>query len=70
MKEEIGDSNGSLILGLLGVAFVALKLTGYITWSWRWVTLPFWGGIAITIGLVLAVLILPLVLGIIARLFK
>lgn len=41
-------SNGGIsILGLLGVLFVGLKLTGYITWSWWWVTLPFWGGLAV-----------------------
>lgn len=28
---------------LLGVLFVGLKLTGYISWSWVWVTLPIWG---------------------------
>lgn len=27
---------------LLGVAFVVLKLTGIINWSWWWVTFPFW----------------------------
>ena len=30
------------IIGLLGVLFVGLKLTGYITWSWLWVLSPFW----------------------------
>jgi hypothetical protein len=29
---------------LLGVLFVALKLTHVIDWSWWWVTLPFWLG--------------------------
>ena len=33
------------VLGLLGVVFVTLKLTGVIAWSWLWVTVPFWGGI-------------------------
>ena len=37
------------VLGLLGVVFVTLKLIGYITWSWWWVTAPFWGGFAIVI---------------------
>lgn len=36
----------SLILGLLGVLFVALKLTGYIAWSWWLVLLPFYFGLA------------------------
>ncbi|WP_218032425.1 hypothetical protein [Paenibacillus humicus] len=34
-------------VGLLGVVFITLKLTGVIDWSWWWVTLPFWGGPAI-----------------------
>lgn len=33
-----------LLLGLLGIAFVVLKLTAVISWSWWLVTLPFWGG--------------------------
>lgn len=32
----------SPVLGLLGVAFVVLKLTGVIGWSWWWVLAPFW----------------------------
>lgn len=43
------SNNGSLVIGMLGVAFVVLKLTGFINWSWWWVTLPFWGGLAIVI---------------------
>ena len=31
------------ITGILGVAFVVLKLTRVIDWSWWLVTLPFWG---------------------------
>jgi hypothetical protein len=34
-------------LGLLGIVFVTLKLTGVIDWSWWWVTLPFWFGLAL-----------------------
>lgn len=30
------------ILGLLGLLFIALKLTHQIDWSWWWVTAPFW----------------------------
>lgn len=29
-------------LSLLGVAFVVLKLTDNIDWSWLWVLAPFW----------------------------
>ncbi|MGN7360035.1 hypothetical protein ACTHPF_27020 [Paenibacillus sp. SAF-054] len=44
-------SGGIGVIGLLGVAFVVLKLTGYIDWSWWWVTIPFWGGLAIVFSI-------------------
>jgi len=46
------SSSGTSIAGLLGVAFVVLKLTGVITWSWWWVTAPFWGGLVIALGII------------------
>ena len=33
---------GPGILGLLGIAFIVLKLVGIIDWSWWWVTAPLW----------------------------
>ena len=30
------------VTGLLGVAFIILKLCGVIDWSWWWVLSPFW----------------------------
>lgn len=36
------QSYGISISGMLGVAFVVLKLMGYISWSWWWVLAPFW----------------------------
>jgi hypothetical protein len=55
------ENRGTSIVGLLGVAFVVLKLTGVIDWSWLWVTAPFWAGIALAlvlfvIGVVFAVI--------------
>ena len=47
MSKKHDSSGGVGVLGLLGVAFVVLKLTGHINWSWWWVTLPFWGGFVI-----------------------
>lgn len=41
-------------LGILGLIFITLKLTGHITWSWLWVLSPFW----IPIGLGLLILFL------------
>ena len=51
------SSAGVGVLGLLGVAFVVLKLVGVIDWSWWLVTLPFWGGLALVLGIGLLVLI-------------
>lgn len=33
--------------GLLAILFIALKLTGYIDWSWWWVLAPLWAPVAI-----------------------
>jgi len=47
---------GTNILGLLGIAFVVLKLTGVIDWSWWWVLSPFWiGAVLITVFVLLGV---------------
>ena len=63
MSKNSSSNNGGVVMGLLGIAFVVLKLIGIITWSWWWVTLPFWGGIAL-------VLLVLLVIGIIALAIK
>ena len=47
------SSSGIGVFGLLGVVFVTLKLTGYITWSWWWVTVPFWGLFALILAIAL-----------------
>ena len=36
------SSSGIGFAGLLTVAFVVLKLTGFINWSWWWVLSPVW----------------------------
>ncbi|ENG5503504.1 TPA: hypothetical protein ACPZN0_002443 [Yersinia enterocolitica] len=41
----------------LGLIFITLKLMGYITWSWWWVTAPFWGGLALWL-VIIAVLLM------------
>lgn len=35
-------STGITFTGLLTIAFIVLKLTGQITWSWWWVLSPVW----------------------------
>lgn len=52
MSDKTSTSGAGIgVCGLLGIVFVALKLLGYINWSWWWVTLPFWGGFAFCIAL-------------------
>lgn len=40
---------GMSLLTVLGVLFIALKLTGHISWSWWWVLAPFYPGIILAI---------------------
>jgi hypothetical protein len=54
-KESNSSSPGGSLLGLLGIAFVILKLCNVIDWSWWWVTLPFWGGLALVLLVVLII---------------
>ena len=49
------------VLGLLGVAFIVLKLVGVIDWSWWLVTLPFYGPVILLI-------IILIIVGLIVRL--
>ena len=52
----MSNSNSRVTLpipGLLGIAFVVLKLCGVIDWSWWWVTAPWWV-VAVVIGFIFA----------------
>ncbi len=61
MADSNSSSGGIGIIGLLGVLFVGLKLGGVISWSWWWVTLPFWGGLALVAGIGVIALMIALV---------
>ena len=52
MSKKVSVTVGPGVGGLLGVLFVALKLTGYIDWSWLWVLAPFWIPWVIILGIV------------------
>jgi len=56
-SDSNASSGGIGVLGLLGVAFVVLKLCGVIAWSWWWVTAPFWGVLALVVALLVVALI-------------
>ena len=40
MAESSGKSSGIGFCGLLAIAFIVLKLTHFINWSWFYVLLP------------------------------
>ncbi len=42
LKNNDTPSSGVSFLDLLTLLFIALKLTGYIDWSWWWVLSPIW----------------------------
>lgn len=60
-KNKLTISIGNLSLPtILFIVFLVLKLTGYITWSWWWVTAPLWVGPAAFFGIIAIALCLGL----------
>lgn len=54
-------SSGIGFPGLLTIAFIVLKLTNYINWSWWWVLSPLWISFGIGITIFLAAMIVIVV---------
>ena len=63
---QASASAGFPIVGLLGVSFVVLKLTGHIAWPWLWVLAPFW----IPASFVILALVVSLLLVIVGAALK
>jgi len=59
-RNPVVVTSGVTPLSLLGVAFIVLKVMGYITWSWVWALAPFW--IPVFIALVLSLILVGIVL--------
>lgn len=62
-KEEISMKNNNTsggigFWGVLGVAFIVLKLTGVIQWSWWLVLAPLWGPFALAVVIVIITCVL------------
>ena len=56
--ESNKTSNGGIgFIGLLTIAFIVLKLTGVINWSWLWVLSPIWIMVALSILIILIALL-------------
>ena len=49
--KNANTNNAGWFGSLLLLLFIALKLTGHITWSWWWVLSPIWIPTAITVVL-------------------
>lgn len=49
MSNSSSSSSGIGFLGLLQVAFITLKLTKIIGWSWWWIMAPTWIPVALFI---------------------
>jgi hypothetical protein len=50
MSNKNNNTSNGLGLGtILFLIFMTLKLTGYITWSWWYVTLPLWGPLSLVL---------------------
>jgi hypothetical protein len=58
-EQVVTDLGVRLAIGwksfLLGLLFVTLKVTGHISWPWLWVTMPFWLGPLIGLGMLLGI---------------
>lgn len=57
-------SSGIGFDGLLAIAFIVLKLTGVIAWSWWWVLAPIW----IPLALLIIILIITVIVSVITSL--
>jgi putative effector of murein hydrolase len=55
------NSGGIGFVGLLTIAFIVLKLTKAIKWSWWWVLSPIWISIAVGLSILLLVAIAYLI---------
>lgn len=55
------SSGGVGISGLLGIAFIILRLTGTITWSWLWVLSPFWIPVAFILIVLFIIIIIVII---------
>lgn len=68
MSDTSTSSGGGVgVAGLLGVAFVILKLCGVIDWPWIWVLAPFWVGLVVVLGVLLIAGVVILVLKAVRR---
>ena len=62
MDNNTATSSSSIgFTSLLTLLFIALKLTGYIQWSWWWVLSPIWISFSLIILIVIILLVISVV---------
>lgn len=61
MSTSSSSSGGIGFLGLLTIAFIVLKLTGFIAWSWLWVLAPLWIPLALAAAIAVVFLLFALI---------
>jgi len=61
MSKTIIVQRSSGIAGPLLLMLIFLKLTGFVTWSWWWVTAPIWAPAAIAVAFLVVACILALI---------
>jgi len=62
MDNNTATSSSSIgFTSLLTLLFIALKLTGYIQWSWWWVLSPIWISFSLIILIVIILLVISAV---------
>lgn len=66
MSKSNNQTSGISFFSLLFLLFLGLKLTGYISWSWWWVTAPLWAPLTTLI----VVLVITFVLMFVFECFK
>lgn len=49
MKDKKSGGAAYSFIGNLTIAFIALKLAGFISWSWVWVIAPIWIPLAVAL---------------------
>ena len=57
-NDNSSSNKGIGFTGLLTIAFIVLKLTKVINWSWWWVLSPVWIGLALVILLIILMYLL------------
>lgn len=57
-NSSTGGGGGIGFTGVLLIAFIVLKLTGVINWSWLWVLSPIWISGLLFLGMIVAILIM------------